>query len=212
MKKSLIIFLSLIFMSMTAHAVGVDCWEEVDATFNPNTVSKMQAVLGNNVTITRVKTEVSMSFPTTETIYYEGAGRMYTYATGFTNTRVPITSYLYYNYNGTTPYYIESQRTENTSKNSYAIDGGFLVASGGITTAYQQAITGRTLAGGTGGTFYNTSGYNFTPTVYRYTGYGTTGTIATFHYIHTYCVENTNSGGGGGGAAGAAVNYIIKAK
>ena len=200
-------------MSMTAFAVGVDCWEEVDGTFNPNTVSKMQAVLGNNVEITRVKTEVSISLPTTESIAYEGTGRMYTNTTGFATTRIPIISYLYYNYNGTVPYYIESRRTESTSKNGSAIDGGFLVNNNGMGTSYSSAMIGRKLTGETAGNYYNTSSdYNFAASVYRLFDYGATGAIATFHYIHTYCIENTNSGGGGGGGtSGASVNYIIKA-
>ena len=57
MKKSLIIFLSLILTQIATLAVGVDCWEEVSNTFeDDDTVSKMQSVLGDKVKITRTKT------------------------------------------------------------------------------------------------------------------------------------------------------------
>ena len=57
MKKSLLIILSLIFMNMTAHAVGVDCWEEYSTNFDTEPVSKVKTILPDEQII-RVNTSI----------------------------------------------------------------------------------------------------------------------------------------------------------
>ncbi len=201
MKKSLIIFLSLIFINMTAHAVGVDCWEEVDATFNPNTVSKMQAVLGNNVEITRVKTELKM-------LMYER--HLYDCSTATCYHYEPVTIYMNtysaYNYNQANhPYYLEIQEnTTKTSKDSGWYQGGLYSQSWKayfkLGFDYRYMLTHKDLAGDVAGNTYGI--YEYRSEDNKYASHAM--------FVHTYCIENTNSGGGGG-AAGASVNYIIKA-
>ena len=205
MKKSLIIFLSLIFISMTARAVGVDCWEEVDATFNPNTVSKMQDILGDKVTITRVKTELKI---------IAGSISNYSVAAGCTSSScifrypelreitLPINQYLVTTDNSKNIYYLEVDNTP----------------------ADQSVKNSGTYTNGVAFDLYNDSDLKLrNPFVRRATATGSTYSISMHShdydanilgatYIHTYCIVNTNSGGGGGGSAGAAVNYIIKAK
>ncbi len=204
MKKSLLIILSLIFMNMSAHAVGVDCWEEVSATFNPSTVSKMQAVLGNNVTITKVKTVLSIS----GTNALSGGRQDSTELRGW-QQYAPLTGYLYQiDTNGTKTYldFTASQPTTCTT-GRYDYCPKFSSGGGGIGQVY-SANSDYSYALG----FYNPSiGLLIQP----YYSSGNSGYYGYYNrmalgYIHTYCIENTNSGGGGG-TSGASVNYIIKA-
>ena len=204
MKKSLLIILSLIFMSMSAHAVGVDCWEEVSNTFEPDTVSKMQAVLGNNVTITRVKTvmKIVASSPSNYATAAGGTNSHYIYSyPELREIEIPLMNYLTATGSDKAMWYL---RTVNSPANADSKNSASEV-NGVIFTLYNSPY----LKLASSFVRYRSSdGYtqSITPTI---NGYSTSD--AGGGYIHTYCIENTNSGGGGGGAAGASVNYIIKA-
>ncbi len=186
MKKSLLVILSLILTQVSTLAVGVDCWEEYDQTFNPNTKSKMQSVLGNDVTITRVKTGIITA--------------------GQFNATIPITNYI--RFIDTYSYYLKfwnpSPNNMNylsvTSPNYRRADTDSILSGKSLDyfTATSQCYTYHG----------NTSFAHTTMLGSHYCG------LQFSMYVHTYCIVSDHSssgGGGGGGAAGAAVNYIIKA-
>jgi len=205
MKKSLIIFLSLIFMSMSAYAVGVDCWEEVDATFSPNTVSKMQDVLGDKVTITRVKTELKIIAGSTSNYAIaascSSSSCIYRYPE-LREITLPINQYLVTTDSSKNVYYLEVYNTpaDQSVKNSGTYTSGliFNLYNDRDLMLQNPFVRRLTTTGSTSGTPMYTHDYD--------------ANILGASYIHTYCIANTNSGGGSGGNAGAAVNYIIKAK
>ena len=220
MKKSLLIILSLIFMNMSAHAVGVDCWEEYTEMYLPTTESKMQSVLGSSVTITRVKTEYR-GINIQESYAKSGYGA---YPSTYTDLKIAV---------------MEPMIEKDTNKGYYYTLGGSSQTSG-----YQYL--GPTFASKYKSLSYNYPFFGIAPSpvvvcadnscetqaatssrddilyynVYLYSGRefnddatkisSLNGGWHGGYFAHTYCIENTNSGGGGGGS-GASVNYIIKA-
>ena len=202
MKKSLLIILSLIFMSMTAHAVGVDCWEEYSQYFFPSTESKMKDILGNNVEIVRVKSAYRM-------IAYKWDTDTDSADTFFIETvDIPLFEPFSVNwsYSGNTFYlyapkmFLDSNTTSGKS--------GYIYYSAIAGEKYNHFIT-EDMA-----TKEESRSYGFLFNGYYYSSdYARQNEIQpnATTFVHTYCIENTNSGGGGGGAAGASVNYIIKA-
>ncbi len=107
MKRILIIFFGMLLTCNLGLAKSVSCWEEYSAKYNPNTVSMMKSVLGDDVTIKRVKTEVSVAQ------HLNGASTYY-----FNNVNIPLTSYLSYSRDGYT-YYMDFSSAYADGRNSY---------------------------------------------------------------------------------------------
>ena len=182
-------------MSMTAHAVGVDCWEEVDTDFNPQTKSKMQDTLGSNIKIIRTKTKVHLLIGLDSTMR---------------QVEIPLKNYIYYIESGT-KYYLGTPLNMPTANETGSSEGGIGYYSGSYTPFKLAYI----LNSDTYFTPDRTKSTNYT----RYIGLGYyngnnmyNDYVHGFHFIHTYCiVSDHSSSGGGGGTSGASVNYIIKA-
>ena len=202
MKKSLLIILSLILTQIATFAVGVDCWEEHSPSYRSEaeTVSKMKDVLGKNVEIIKVKTEI------------EGVALNFSDGLLIGNTRValkyPITAY-YSNKNSDTQYILDFDGGNyGLESNGYGTKVANLYSSYRETSGY---VT-RTTATGEYGTAYTADGQYLEHYYNNYNSQSVNVFYINKHFVHTFCIANTNSGGGGGGgAAGAAVNYIIKA-
>ena len=181
MKKILILFVGLILGCNLASAKSVSCWEEIDATFNPNTVSKMTTLLGNNTTIKRVGTKI--------------VGILYT-ANGLINIDIPITNYVS---NG--EYYVQGRSLDGTSYRSifgFAADDDYFPSVAAKTDGTWGKSSYHRLYLIYGGSNSNTSKTIIYPILVH------------LHYVHTYCIVDEGSSGGGGGATGS-VNFIIKA-
>ena len=187
-------------MSMTAHAVGVECWTEVSKTYFGNETSKMQQTLGNSVDI--VRTKVMMKYCADANSKY--AGGEYYPAFQFACIEIPIHSPVINTYSNAGDLYLGfndefhkfSNKANNNNPSSAYIRSMY-------TVPYWYTIDGTAQSDVYNGYFYFTGTY-----------YDSTSPRAEYihggHYEFTYCIANTNSGGGGG-AAGASVNYIIKA-
>ncbi|MBQ2984575.1 MAG: hypothetical protein IJD57_07260 [Candidatus Gastranaerophilales bacterium] len=191
MKKSLIIFLSLVFMSLSAHAVGVDCWEEADVTYLPETTSKMKSILGDKIEIVRVSTRLEALST----------------AIGSIKLYLPKSADSYKATADGKDYYLLAQPYTSITQNGLFSEA--LYNSGVVyrNTGTTDALTVKKYTGSSYSSYYAPIQY-YTRTTSINEGM----MLTMFHsFIHTYCIANTNSGGGGGGAAGAAVNYIIKA-
>ena len=185
-------------MSMTAHAVGVECWEEYSGEYFSfrEPVSKMRDVIDEDIPIVRIKTEIEMLARVATACYDTHYSYCYF---KFDPIRVALnqpisgsnSSYYY------SPYFSEYNSygaSLNVSEKWISLASNMPVAKGLAKNA--------TLDTGFTGS-YLTNSYlhdNDVP-------------VRNLHYVHTFCIANTDSGGGGGGggAAGAAVNYIIKA-
>ena len=195
MKKSLLIILSLIFMSMSAHAVGVDCWEEYSTTYEPGHTSLLQDVLGSKVTITPIKVDAYMWGTSSQaSVKYP----------------LPINTYITGSYYYSKTYYPGYFRfneginvTAGPSSSKYQLYPNFGETSGLYAPDYNAAKSAIKSGNITFVSYYKSGDYSYN---LLFSGVGLYGA-----YAITYCIENTNSGGGGGGAAGASVNYIIKA-
>lgn len=183
MKKSLLIILSLIFMNMSAHAVGVDCWEEVAMDYYQDPpVSKMKTILGDKVTI--IKTKTALRFKVNGVDYYYVIDSPLTASFDKGSTQ------------GALSFRVSGIYGPESYKNSI-----YYAYMWPVNTAYSYNITSDSLYG-------STSGYRVQTSSNSYSTYHVMGG----HYIHTFCiVSDHSSSGGGGGAAGASVNYIIKA-
>ncbi len=204
MKKSLLIILSLVLSQISTFAVGVDCWEEYSETFEPNTVSKMQSVLGNDVVITMVKADMRIA-----TFIEEGGSYSAGYGWGsiLVSVDYPISNVMpmaAYNSNDGKTYYPRLLAPVHTS-GRYAKN----------TELYSPEILSYT----SDGTSYNNiialgrydSDYSYTRLFLVHDNVNYQGAFKSYKF--TYCIasDHSSSGGGGGGSAGAAVNYIIKA-
>ncbi len=188
MKKSLLIILSMFLMSMAAHAVGVDCWEEYTQAYYPEIESKMKAILGNDVAIVKVATKAKAFIHNSSTshnveLFFPKD------AISFKKTSNNKDLFPAFQYNS-----------------SYDSDGFNDIG-------YKASVASRAI---NSTVIPDIEQYPNTDQA-TYLKYGDASSsvfsLSLFYgtFIHTFCIANTNSGGGGGGAAGAAVNYIIKA-
>lgn len=211
----------MFLMSMTAHAVGVDCWEEYSALFLKTTESKMKDVLGSNVEITRVKTEFR-GINIQESYAKSGYGA---YPSTYSDLKLAImeplggtdtkNSYYYtlggssqttsYSYMGPTFYARYKSGSYNYPFFGISPNPGVICTDSTCETQVNTGSRDDIL-------YYNAylySGRELSDSATKLTSLN--GGWHGGYFAHTYCIENTNSGGGGGGAAGASVNYIIKA-
>lgn len=181
MKKILIIFFGLILGCNLASAKSVSCWDEIDATYNPNTSSKMATLLGNSTTIKRVGTKIlGVTFG----------------GNGLDNINIAISNYLQ---NG--EFYVRGRDLDASSYRSvfgFVTDDNYYPNSAAKTDGTWGQNAYNRVYGVYGGTNSHTSKTTIYPTFLH------------MHYIHTYCIVDEGSSGGGGGATGS-VNFIIKA-
>ena len=182
MKKILIIFFGLILGCNLASAKGVSCWEETDTTFNPDTVSKMQNVLGNDTTIARVKTIL----------------RGISIANG-TIVDIPLANY------------ITSTKSSGKNTYTVYLEGNNYY-SGSSNSSYVFYVSPRMCSYSLDRTqsMCSDSWYSNRINIYQYSSENILVAFG-WLYIHTYCIVNEGSSGGGGGGATGSVNFIIKA-
>ncbi|MBQ2983957.1 MAG: hypothetical protein IJD57_04095 [Candidatus Gastranaerophilales bacterium] len=182
MKRILIIFFGMLLTCNLGLAKSVSCWEEIDATFNPSTVSKMTTLLGNSTTIKRVGTKIlGVTFG----------------GNGLDNINIAISNYLQ---NG--EFYV---RGRDLDASSYRSVFGFMADND-----YFPSVAAKT--DGTWGKssyhrlylIYGGSNSNTSKTIIY-------PILVHLHYVHTYCIVDEGSSGGGGGGATGSVNFIIKA-
>ena len=189
-------------MNMTAHAVGVDCWEEHSPEyFNfREPVSKMRDVIDKDIPIIRVKTEIEVLFETAEACYNTGYYDCYfSYKPIRFALDEPLT-YTNTSYQWAPYYHYDSYGVYYTNKSGYNIA---LQNSAGYVRGPKTGIVDTSDINSNNAYVYNPVSQDKSD--YQY--------IFNHHYVHTYCIasDHSSSGGGGGGAAGASVNYIIKA-
>ena len=193
MRKSLIILFCLTFLSLGAHAIGIDCWEEYTIEKTEPTTSALRTAITNaGGTVYKLHTRALVTIFDTYIRYATGSG--YGFAAGFGS----ISQVYLFN---------DGSYWDNYSlaKQNYG--------SSSDTSTYGTVESIFVKGDRNGGTDYQTIKTSYSPSYYgmwssnMYTEYDKK--FAT-HFVHTYCTINTSSGGGGGGATGS-VNFIIKA-
>ncbi len=173
MGKILIIFMGLILGCNLSFAKSLSCWEEYTRDFTPNTKSKMQSVLGSDVTITRIKSGIkAVQFAYSDATY------------GFSEATYPLYDYLTYKESSTNYYSFFGEMRPYRSENGVQQLAG---------TFSKQDETSAN------GDFYYIGDDNDYDGRF-YLDYSSSGFAL---YVHTYCIVDEGSSSGSGGATGS---------